>query len=77
MKKLQILGMGCPKCQKLSELTEQAAKKLGIEYEIIKVTDLNDIMKFGVMMTPGLAVDGEVKFSGKVPTLDEIKIMLM
>jgi len=77
MKKLQILGMGCPKCQKLSELTEQAAKKLGIEYEIVKVTDLNDIMKFGVMMTPGLAVDGEVKFSGKVPTLDEIKIMLM
>lgn len=76
MKKLQILGTGCPKCKKLMELTEQAAKDLGIEYEIEKVTDINDIMNFGVMMTPGLAVDGDVKVAGKIPGFEEIKKML-
>ena len=76
MKKLQILGTGCPKCKMLAELTETAAKDLGIEYEIEKVTDINDIMKFGVMMTPALAVDGQVKVVGKVPSQDEIKKML-
>lgn len=76
MKKLQILGTGCPKCRKLAELTEQAAKELGIAYEIVKVTDINNIMNFGVMMTPGLAVDGEVKVAGKVPGVEEIKKML-
>ncbi len=76
MKKLQILGTGCPKCKMLAELTETAAKDLGIEYEIEKVTDINDIMKFGVMMTPALAVDGQVKVVGKVPSPDEIKKML-
>ena len=73
MKKLQILGTGCPKCRKLAELTEDAARALGIEYQLIKVTDLNDIMEFGVMMTPALAVDGEVKVTGKVPKIEEIK----
>ena len=77
MKKIQILGTGCPKCKKLSELTEAAAKELGIDYEIEKVTDINEIMKFGVMMTPALAVDGQVKVVGKVPSPDEIKKMLM
>ncbi len=76
MKKLQILGTGCPKCKKLAELTEAAAKDLGIEYEIEKVTDINDIMEFGIMMTPGLAVDGEVKVSGKVPKVEDIKKMI-
>ena len=76
MKKLQILGIGCPKCQKLMELTEQAAQELDIDYEIVKVTDINEIMNFGVMMTPGLAVDGEVKVAGKIPSLEEIKNML-
>lgn len=76
MKKLQILGTGCPKCKMLAELTDTAAKDLGIEYEIEKVTDINDIMKFGVMMTPALAVDGQVKIVGKVPSPDEIKKML-
>ncbi len=76
MKKLQILGTGCPKCKKLTELTEQAAKELGIDYEIEKVTDIKDIMKFGIMMTPGLVVDGEVKAAGKIPSLEEIKRML-
>ena len=76
MKKLQILGTGCPKCKKLAEVTEQAAKAAGIEYEIVKVTDINEIMKFGIMMTPALAVDGVVKVVGKIPTPDEIKKMI-
>ncbi len=76
MKELQILGPGCPKCKKLAENTETAAKDLGIEYTLEKVTDINDIMKFGVMMTPTLAVDGQVKVVGKVPSPDEIKKML-
>ena len=75
MKKLQILGPGCPKCKKLAENAETAAKQLGIEYTLEKVTDINDIMKFGVMMTPALAVDGQVKVVGKVPSPDEIKKM--
>ena len=66
MKKLQVLGTGCPKCRKLAENVEAAAQQLGIEYELEKVTDLNEIMGFGVMMTPALAVDGEVKLVGKV-----------
>ena len=72
MKKIQILGTGCPKCQKLAEQAREAADSLAIEYELVKVTDLNDIMAFGVMMTPALAVDGEVKFVGKVPPVPEI-----
>jgi small redox-active disulfide protein 2 len=76
MKKIQILGTGCPKCKKLAENAEAAAKQAGIEYEIEKVTQINDIMKFGVMVTPALAVDGQVKVAGKVPSPDEIKKML-
>jgi small redox-active disulfide protein 2 len=76
MKKLQILGTGCPKCKKLAENAEAAAKALGIEYTIEKVTDINEIMKFGVMMTPALAVDGVVKVVGKVPDAEAIKAML-
>ena len=76
MKKLQILGTGCPKCKKLTANAEEAAKALGIEYTIEKVTALNEIVKFGVMMTPGLVIDGEVKVVGKVPTVAEIKEML-
>lgn len=77
MKKLQILGTGCPKCKKLAENTEAAAKALGIEYEIEKITDINEIMNFGVIMTPALAVDGQVKIVGKVPTPEDIKSMLV
>jgi small redox-active disulfide protein 2 len=76
MKKIQILGTGCPKCKKLAEIAEQAAKELGIEYEIEKITKINDIMKFGIMVTPGLAVDGIVKVAGRVPTIEELKNML-
>jgi small redox-active disulfide protein 2 len=76
MKKIQILGTGCPKCKKLAEHAESAAKELGIEYELKKVTDINDIMAFGVMMTPALVIDGQVKVAGKVPSSEEIKSML-
>ena len=76
MKKIQILGTGCPKCKKLTENAEAAAKAAGIEYELVKVTDINEIMKFGVMMTPALAVDGEVKSAGKVLSIDDIKELL-
>ena len=77
MKKIQILGTGCPKCKKLAENAETAAKELGIEYEIEKVTQINDIMKMGVMITPALAVDGNVKIAGKVVSPEDIKKMLL
>jgi len=76
VKKIQVLGTGCPKCKKLAENAEAAAQALGIEYTLEKVTNINDIMKFGVMMTPALAVEGVVKVAGKVPGVDEIKKML-
>jgi small redox-active disulfide protein 2 len=76
MKKLQILGTGCPKCKKLTEIVDEVAKSMGIEYELIKVTDINEILSFGVMMTPALVVDGEVKVYGKIPKPEEIKQML-
>ena len=76
MKTLQVLGTGCPKCKKLAENTEAAAKALGIEYEIVKVTDINEIMKFGVMITPALVVDGQVKVVGRVPDVQQIKQMI-
>ncbi len=76
MNTLQILGSGCPKCKKLAEQTETAAKELGLEYELEKVTDVNQIMGFGVMLTPALAVDGDVKVVGKVPSIDELKTLL-
>ena len=76
MKKILILGTGCPKCKQLAANAEAAARELGIEYEIYKVTDINEIMKFGIMMTPALAVEGEVKAVGKVLSAGEIKKFL-
>jgi small redox-active disulfide protein 2 len=76
MKLLQVLGPGCPKCKKLAEATEEAAKGLGMEYRIEKVTDIKEIIGFGVMSTPALAVDGVVKVVGKVPSLPEIRQIL-
>ena len=74
--KLQILGTGCAKCDALTQATEKAVQTLGLPYEIEKVTDLKQIMAFGVMTTPALVVDGKVKLSGKVPSVDEIKSLL-
>ncbi len=76
MKKIQILGTGCPKCIKLAENAKTAADELGIEYELVKVTKINDIMDFGVMVTPALAVDDEVRIVGKVPDSEEIKAII-
>lgn len=74
--KLQILGTGCAKCKKLAETTESAAKTMGINYELVKVTDISEIMKFGVMMTPALVVDGVVKAAGRIPSEAEITTWL-
>jgi small redox-active disulfide protein 2 len=76
MKLLQILGSGCAKCHKLTEQTEAAAKAMGLEYHLEKVTEMDQIMAFGVMMTPALVVDGQVKTVGKIPSMDEIKKLL-
>jgi small redox-active disulfide protein 2 len=76
MKKVQILGTGCPKCKKLFEATQQAVKDLGIEADVTKVEDINEIMKFGVMSTPALSVDGIVKVVGRIPKYDELKTMI-
>lgn len=74
--KIQILGTGCPKCKQLTANAEQAVADLGLDATIEKVTEINDIMAFGVIMTPALAVDGEVKAAGKVLSVDEIKEFL-
>jgi small redox-active disulfide protein 2 len=74
--KIQILGSGCAKCRALTAVAEQAAKDLGLEYEVEKITDVTRFADFGVMFTPALAVDGAVKLSGKVPSLDEAKKLL-
>lgn len=73
---LLILGTGCAKCHTLTQFTEQAAKELGLDYEITKVTDLNQIMALGVMMTPALAINGTVKVVGRVPGVAELKNLL-
>ncbi|MEX2044975.1 MAG: thioredoxin family protein [Opitutus sp.] len=77
MKKIQILGTGCAKCQRLTAVADEAAKALGLTYEIEKVTEIDRIMGFGVMFTPALVVDGVVKVAGKVPSVDDAKKMLV
>lgn len=74
--RIQILGMGCAKCEKLEERTRKAAAESGLDIQIEKVKDLQQIMAFGVMVTPALVVDGVVKVSGRVPMVDEIKKLL-
>jgi small redox-active disulfide protein 2 len=71
--KIEILGTGCPKCKKLTENVEEAIKELGLDAEIVKVKKINEIMKYGVMITPALVVDGEVKSSGKVLSPEDIR----
>ena len=76
MRKLKVLGTGCPKCRKLAENAAAAAEAVGIDYELEKVTEIAKIMEFGVMMTPALVIDGQVKAVGKVPSADDIAEML-
>jgi small redox-active disulfide protein 2 len=74
--KIQILGSGCAKCRALAEVADQAARDMGLTYELEKITDVKRFADFGVMFTPALVVDGAVKSSGKVPSLDEAKQLL-
>lgn len=74
--KIQILGTGCPKCKKLTELAEQAAEELGLSYEMEKITAIPKIISFGVASTPGLAVDGRVLSAGALPSYDKVKELL-
>ena len=76
MMRLQILGAGCAKCAALAAATEQAARELSLDCQIEKVTDLRQIMTFGVMVTPVLVADGKVKVAGKVPSVPELKTLL-
>jgi small redox-active disulfide protein 2 len=76
MKKVQVLGTGCPKCRKLFEAAQQAVREAAIDAEVTKVEDINEILKFNVMLTPALAVDGVVKAAGRIPKLEEIKEMI-
>ena len=76
MKRLQILGAGCPKCEKLAENTKAAAKQLQIQFVMENITDIARIGDFGVMMTPALAVNGEVKSEGKILTVKEIMALI-
>ncbi len=77
MKKIKILGTGCPKCKQLAELVTKVADEMGVQYELEKVTQINDIMKYGVMITPGLVVDGQVKIAGKIPSAAQIREYLL
>jgi len=73
MKEIEILGMGCPKCRVLAENAKKAIEKSGKkEYSVVKVEDMQKIMSYGIMMTPALVIDGEIKSSGKVLSPEEI-----
>lgn len=74
--KIQILGTGCPKCKKLADLAEEVAKELGLEYSLEKVTDISEILEFGVAGTPGLVINGKVVSAGKIPTPLAIKRLI-
>jgi len=76
MTRIQILGSGCAKCRQLTAIAGQAAQELGLQYELEKITDVTRYAEFGVMFTPAMVVDGVVKLSGKVPSLDEAKRLL-
>jgi small redox-active disulfide protein 2 len=71
--KIEILGMGCPKCKKLYENSQAAVKELNVQAEVLKVEDIQKIMDYGIMITPAIAIDGKVKAAGRIPAPDEIK----
>lgn len=76
MHKIIVLGTGCPKCKKLEELTRATADELGFDYELEKIEDMLRFADFGVMLTPALVVDGNVKVHGKVPSAEALKTLL-
>lgn len=75
--RLQILGTGCPKCRLLTEHAERAARELGLDYELEKVTDIEKILEFGIVATPALVVDGEIKVFGHVPSARKLMELLV
>ena len=74
--KIEVLGPGCPRCQALEANVKEALKELGIDAEVVKVTDMGRIMSYGVISTPGIVVDGQVKGFGRLFSVDEVKEML-
>ncbi|MEL4304225.1 thioredoxin family protein [Methanococcoides sp. LMO-2] len=71
--KIEVLGSGCAKCNKVKEIVEKVVKEAGIDAEIVKVEDIDKILDYGVMVTPGLVIDGDVKIAGKIPSEDKVK----
>jgi small redox-active disulfide protein 2 len=76
VKKIIVLGPGCPRCESLAKLTCEAADQLGLEYQLEKLTDIKRFADFGLMLTPGLVVDGQLKVQGKIPSREEIMAFL-
>jgi small redox-active disulfide protein 2 len=76
MKEIKILGTGCPRCDQLAAAAKQAADQLGFDYQLIKIREISEFPSYGLMLTPGLVVDGRLLVQGKVPTVDEIKVLL-
>ena len=76
MKKIEVLGTGCAKCKKLAEMTQRAVTEMELDAEVVKVEDIQAIVAAGVLMTPGLVVDGQIKSVGKVPSMDELKKLI-
>jgi len=74
--KIEILGTGCARCEKLEELVKQVVKETGVHAEVVKEKDIKKIMAYGVMSTPGLVIDGKVKVAGKMPSVDDLKKMI-
>jgi small redox-active disulfide protein 2 len=74
--KIQVLGTGCPKCKALASNVQKALEALRLDAEVEKVTGIEDILKFGILMMPGLVVDGQIKASGRVPSIEEIKHLM-
>lgn len=76
MKDIKVLGPGCPRCDQVADAAREAANRLGIDYELEKIKDIARFADFGLMLTPGLVVDGRLLVQGKVPTIEEIEILL-
>ncbi len=74
--KIEVLGTGCPKCEKVEEVVRRAVAEAGVAAEVTKVKDIREILKYKVMTTPAVAVDGEVKIAGRIPTVEEVRALL-
>lgn len=71
--KIEILGTGCAKCKKTKEIVEQVVAELGVDAQVVKVEDMDKILSYGVMITPAVVIDGDVKIAGKIPTVEKVK----